>query len=83
VASSGLNTLRQMISPSSMAMMRTSPAAPGPTKANQTGQPASSVPEVSMTLWRPNLAASRRDSREPIRPPTHGTVKATPYCQGA
>jgi hypothetical protein len=37
---------------------------------------------TSMTLCGPNRATRRRASREPIRPPTQGAPKASPYCHG-
>ena len=83
MAYTGLNTPMQVISPSSIAMTSTSPAAPEPMKASPAGQHARSVPAVSMTLCRPYRATSRLASREPIMPPTQGTAKARPYCQGA
>ena len=70
------------ISPSSAAMTSSSPGTPGPMNTSQTGQQARTVPPTSMTRRRPNRSTARRESREPIRPPRHGTAKASPYCQG-
>jgi len=73
----------QVTRPSWTAMTSTIPAAPGRMKASPPDQHARTAPAVSMTLCCPNRAASRRASREPIRPPTQGAPNARPYCHGA
>jgi hypothetical protein len=79
----GLDTPMHTISPNSTAMHSPSPATPGPMNASPTGQQDRSVPAVSMTRRCPNRLTSRGDSREPIRPPVHGTANARLYCHGA
>ena len=83
MASTGLNTLQQMIIPSSTVITSTSPAGPGRMKTSPGSQHARSTPAVSMTRCCPNRATIRRASRDPMRPPAQGAANARPYCQGA
>lgn len=67
MANTGLNTPMQATKPSWTANTSTSPAPPGPMKANPPDQQARNAPAVNMTLCCPNRATSRRASRSSTR----------------
>lgn len=64
-----------------MTMTMVIPDSPGTTSAKPTGQNARRVPSTRNTETSPNRATTAGTTRDPARPPIHGTAKTIPYSQ--